>query len=109
MFENFDEELLEQLYWEFDAARSKKSENERLMFKSKLRWFASKYAEETVNKLRRTENELVQTRNNHRNEVKRAALLKERPDLPVDRIPAYREMQKLQDEVLSLQQLLKTK
>lgn len=39
---NFEdqEELLEQLYWEFDSERKKQPENERILFKGKLRFFA---------------------------------------------------------------------
>ena len=37
-----NEELLEQLYWEFDTARAK-HENERLAFKGKLRFYAEQY------------------------------------------------------------------
>jgi hypothetical protein len=33
---------------------------------------------------------------NHDNQVQRTALLMQRPDLPVDRLPAYREMERLQ-------------
>jgi hypothetical protein len=36
---------------------------------------------------------------NHRDIANRAALLSQRPDLPVDRIPAYAEMGRLQQEV----------
>lgn len=36
-----DEELLEQLYWEFDSDRKKYPENERIRFKGKLRYFAN--------------------------------------------------------------------
>lgn len=43
-------------------------------------------------------------RANHANLVARCALLRERPDLPVDRIPAYDELVRLQDELLRLQQ-----
>lgn len=35
---------------------------------------------------------------NHDEQVKRSRLLMERPDLPVDRIPAYNEMKRLQEE-----------
>lgn len=38
-FENH-EELLEQLYWEFDNERKTQPENERIIFKGKLRFFA---------------------------------------------------------------------
>ena len=34
------EDLLEQLYWEFDADRKKHPEDERIKFKNKLRFFA---------------------------------------------------------------------
>lgn len=34
----------------------------------------------------------------HRDLVKRNAMLRERPDLPADRIPAYRELLRLQEE-----------
>lgn len=36
---------------------------------------------------------------NHADMVARKALLEQRPDLPVDRIPAYREMERLQREL----------
>lgn len=38
---NFDdqEELLEQLYWEFDSERKANPENERILFKGKMRFF----------------------------------------------------------------------
>jgi hypothetical protein len=38
---NFDdkEELLEQLYWEFDSERKRTPENERILFKGKMRFF----------------------------------------------------------------------
>lgn len=36
-----DEELLEQLYWDFDHYRNKFPENERIAFKGKLRFYAS--------------------------------------------------------------------
>lgn len=36
---------------------------------------------------------------NHADIVNRAALLSQRDDLPVDRLPAYREMERLQKEV----------
>lgn len=38
-----DEELLEQLYWEFDSQRNK-SGDERLAFKGKLRFYAQSIA-----------------------------------------------------------------
>lgn len=49
VIEKHDEELLEQLYWEFDQSR--KSGDERLKFKGKLRWYASKYAETLERKI----------------------------------------------------------
>lgn len=39
---------------------------------------------------------------NHGDIVKRKALLEQRPDLPVDRLPAYREMKRLQAENATL-------
>ena len=36
-----DENELENLYWEFDSQRSKKTTDERLLFKGKLRYYAS--------------------------------------------------------------------
>ena len=39
-------------------------------------------------------------KNNHDQAVHRAALLRQRPDLPVDRIPAYEELAKLQGDLL---------
>ena len=39
VIEIFDEETLEELYWEFDTQRKKNPENERLIFKSKLRYY----------------------------------------------------------------------
>lgn len=49
--------------------------------------------------------EVAKWKNNHDNAVKRCALLRERPDLPVDRIPAYQEMIKLQNDVECLTKL----
>jgi hypothetical protein len=37
---NDQEELLEQLYWEFDSERKRTPENERILFKGKMRFFA---------------------------------------------------------------------
>lgn len=42
------------------------------------------------------EAEVAHWKANHADIVKRKALLEQRPDLPVDRIPAYREMERLQ-------------
>lgn len=39
---------------------------------------------------------------NHKNMVDRCALLSQRPDMLVDRIPAYREMIRLQETVAKL-------
>jgi hypothetical protein len=44
MIEPHDEELLEQLYWQFDARR--KSSDERTAFKSNLRWYANKFLQQ---------------------------------------------------------------
>lgn len=41
---------------------------------------------------------------NHDNQVARAALLLQRDDLPVDRIPAYRELERLQAENRALRE-----
>lgn len=41
-------------------------------------------------------------KSNHDEFVRRCALLRERPDLPVDRIPAYQELIRLQELVRSL-------
>lgn len=46
--------------------------------------------------------ELQQWKANHAEMVKRAALLRERSDLPVDRIPAYKELIRLQQLVSQL-------
>ncbi len=47
---------------------------------------------------------------NHADMVSRCALLSQRPDVPVDRIPAYRELIRLQEENRELKrQLFKTK
>lgn len=43
---------------------------------------------------------------NHADQVARCALLRERPDLPVDRLPAYRELARLQAEVTLLKATL---
>lgn len=40
------EELLEQLYWEFDTQRSRGSRSERDIFKGKMRFFALRISEE---------------------------------------------------------------
>lgn len=39
---------------------------------------------------------------NHHQAVQRAALLRQRPDLPVDRIPAYEELTRLQGSILDV-------
>ena len=39
MTDEHDEDLLEQLYWEFDAQR-KKTGDERISFKGKMRFYA---------------------------------------------------------------------
>lgn len=49
------------------------------------------------------QNEVAHWKSNHDNQVARAALLTQRPDLPVDRIPAYQEMQRLQNRVAELE------
>lgn len=46
--------------------------------------------------------QVQQWRANHADMVARAALLMQRPDLPVDRLPAYREMERLQSENAAL-------
>ncbi len=43
---------------------------------------------------------------NHKNMTDRCALLSQRPDVPVDRIPVYREMIRLQDRVQQLEKML---
>ncbi len=40
MKEDLDEDLLEQLYWEFDSRRAKKELSERDIFKQTMRHFA---------------------------------------------------------------------
>ena len=47
-------------------------------------------------------NECQQWKNNHSNAVSRAALLRQRPDLPVDRIPAYEKLVELQGDRLDV-------
>lgn len=47
--------------------------------------------------------EALHWKSNHADQVARCALLRERPDLPVDRIPAYKELTRLQGEVTALQ------
>lgn len=42
------------------------------------------------------ERELHHWKSNHKAMVHRCAMLRDRPDLPVDRIPAYRELIRLQ-------------
>lgn len=42
-------------------------------------------------------------KSNHADMVNRCALLSQRPDVPVDRIPAYREMIRLQERVKELE------
>ena len=50
-----DEDLLEQLFWQFDEHR-KRSGEERLTFKSKLRFYASKMNAQLITDLQQTEN-----------------------------------------------------
>lgn len=40
MKESLNEDLLEQLYWEFDTERNKGNLSERDIFKNKMRFFA---------------------------------------------------------------------
>ena len=51
--------------------------------------------------------ELTHWKANHSDMVNRNALLQQRPDLPVDRIPVYQEMVKLQKENAVLRDMLK--
>ncbi|HVK55883.1 MAG TPA: hypothetical protein VM532_12750 [Burkholderiales bacterium] len=46
-------------------------------------------------------------KSNHDNQVKRAALLSQRADLPVDRVPAYREMEHLQQRLAEASALIR--
>jgi len=55
-------------------------------------------------RVKEMEKELQNCNANHKDLVSRCALLRERPDLPVDRIPAYNELVRLQQ----LSQLGKT-
>lgn len=48
IIEPHNEELLEQLYWEWDSERQKG--NERISFKGKLRWYAEKFHKEQMEK-----------------------------------------------------------
>jgi hypothetical protein len=50
--------------------------------------------------------DLAHVQANHADMVQRAALLRERPDLPIDRLPAYRELVRLQDELAATRQAL---
>lgn len=47
-------------------------------------------------KIESLEKELHHWKSNHKAMVHRCAMLRDRPDLPVDRIPAYRELIRLQ-------------
>lgn len=51
--------------------------------------------EETVKRLR---SEVLHWKKNHRHEVERARLLKDRLDMPVERVRAYELCKKLQEE-----------
>jgi hypothetical protein len=44
-------------------------------------------------------------KSNHKDMVSRCALLSQRPDVPVDRIPAYRELIRLQERVRQLEKM----
>jgi len=52
------DELLEQLFWEFDAAR--KQTDERFAFKGKLRWVDAKAKSQKITPLARLNNEEIQ-------------------------------------------------
>jgi hypothetical protein len=52
-----------------------------------------------LSQIRSLESEADHWKANHADMVKRTALLSQRPDLPVDRLPAYREMERLQREL----------
>lgn len=47
-------------------------------------------------------------RTNHADQVARCALLRQRPDLPVDRIPAYEELTRLQMKLMTARAGLET-
>ena len=53
--------------------------------------------EEVVSKFRGLIREYYHVQANHKNMVDRCALLSQREDLPVDRIPAYEELVRLQE------------
>lgn len=45
---HYDEDLLEELYWDYDAQRQKRNIDERSIFKGKLRYFARKTLEQVL-------------------------------------------------------------
>ena len=56
---NDQEELLEQLYWDFDSERTSKPEDERILFKGKIRFFTgqvTQYLNTLVDALKNKEN-----------------------------------------------------
>jgi DNA repair exonuclease SbcCD ATPase subunit len=61
---------------------------------------------ELVDELSKVQADRDHWKANHDQMVARKALLEQRPDLPVDRIPAYKEMERLQSELAAVRQEL---
>lgn len=61
---------------------------------------------ELTKRIAELEKEVYQLTAAHQDLVRRNAMLRERPDLPAERIPAYRELLRLQDENTYLKTVL---
>ena len=63
--------------------------------------------EKAHSEIHKLKKELAHWKSNHADMVSRCALLSQREDLPVDRIPAYNEMVRLQEQVGILTKTIK--
>jgi hypothetical protein len=62
-------------------------------------------SQEVRNKILKVIQDSEHWKANHKDMVSRCALLSQRPDVPVDRIPAYRELIHLQEENRALRHM----
>lgn len=89
-----------------DAHNLLGSERQRADAKDNAISLATEIARKASDKIERIEAELAALNSAHGNVVTRCALLRQRPDLPVDRIPAYNSLVKAQEEVKELRKKL---
>jgi len=89
-----------------DAHNLLGSERQRADAKDNAISLATEIARKASDKIERLEAELAALNSAHGNMVTRCALLRQRTDLPVDRIPAYNSLVKAQEEVTALREKL---